>query len=61
MTCGSSVKIRSIVIGSILFMMLDNGLLLMGVDANWIDLIRGIIFILTVFISYDKKSVGFVA
>ena len=55
------MKIRSIVIGAILFMMLDNGLLLMGVDANWIDLIRGIIFILTVFISYDKKSVGFVA
>lgn len=61
LTGGSSVKIRSIVIGAILFMMLDNGLLLMGVDANWIDLIRGIIFILTVFISYDKKSVGFVA
>lgn len=61
MAGGSSVKMRSIVIGAILYMMLDNGLLLMGVSANWIDLIRGVIFILTVYISFDKKSVGFIA
>lgn len=61
LTGGSSVRIRSIVIGAILYMMLDNGLLLMGVEASWIDLIRGVIFLFTVYVSYDKKAVGFVS
>lgn len=60
LTGGSNVKIYSIIIGALLFMMLKNGLTIMGVSAEYTDLIRGLIFLGVTLFSYDRKASQFV-
>lgn len=53
---GSSSKMRSIVIGAFILMMLGNGLILWGVDPNLINAVRGIVFLAAVVLTYDRSS-----
>ena len=52
---GSSSKIRSIIIGALIFMMMGNGLVLWKVNPNWVNTIRGIIFLAMVFLTFDRS------
>jgi ribose transport system permease protein len=61
MTGGSSSRIRSAVVGTLIFYILNNGLTLWGVNPNYVDIIRAIFFLATVAISTDRKQSGFVA
>lgn len=56
MTGGSSSKIRSAIIGTLIFFILNNGLTLWGVDANYVDIIRAVFFLATVAISTDRTQ-----
>lgn len=60
LTGGSNVKIYSIIIGTLIFMMLKNGLTIMGVSAEYTNLIRGLIFLAVTLFSYDRKASQFV-
>lgn len=55
-TGGSGTKLRSIIIGALIFMMLGNGLTLWGVDPNLVNIIRGIVFLASVYMTYDRSS-----
>lgn len=56
MTGGSASRIRSAVIGTLIFFILNNGLTLWGLDPNYVDIVKAIFFLLTVAISIDRSQ-----
>ena len=56
MTGGSSSKMRSAVIGTLIFYILNNGLTLWGLDANYVDIVKAAFFLCTVTISIDRSQ-----
>ena len=56
MAGGSSAKIRSTIIGALTITILTNGLTIAGVDNAYINLIKGILFIVIVTLSYDRSN-----
>ncbi len=56
MTGGSASKIRSAVIGTLIFFILNNGLTLWGLDPNYVDIVKAIFFLFTVAISIDRSQ-----
>lgn len=56
MTGGSSSKMRSAVIGTLIFYILNNGLTLWGLDANYVDIVKAAFFLFTVTISIDRSQ-----
>ena len=56
LTGGSQSKIRAILIGALTLTIINNGLILWGVSASVIDIIRGIVFLSVVVISIDRGS-----
>lgn len=57
-TGGSSSKMRSIIIGAFLLMALSNGLLMVGTSDRILQLLKGIIFLVVVALSFDRRSVS---
>ena len=53
---GVGVKIRNGVIGALIFYMLNNGLTLWGVSAEIINIIKGILFLVIVCLTYERNS-----
>lgn len=56
LTGGSASKMRSIIIGSLVLFILNNGLQLWGVDPTLINVIKGIVFLAVVYITIDRGS-----
>lgn len=56
MTGGSASRIRSAVIGTLIFFILNNGLTLWGLDPNYVDIVKAIFFLFTVTISIDRSQ-----
>lgn len=56
MAGGSSAKIRSIIVGVLTITFLTNGLTLAGVDNSYINMIKGLLFIVIVALSYDRSN-----
>lgn len=56
LTGGCSSKFCTVVIGSIIMGVIANGMTLWGIDAMTQQLVKGVIFILAVAISFDRKS-----
>ncbi len=56
-TGGAKSKIRSGIIGGLMLAFLGNGLVLVGVSAHMLQLIKGIIFLGAVYISIDREGV----
>ena len=56
MSMGSSSKMRSAVIGTLIFYILNNGLTLWGLDANYVDIVKAAFFLFTVTISIDRSQ-----
>lgn len=53
---GAKSKIRSAILGAITVAVLTNGLVLWGVDPNIIGGIKGVLFLIIVYISYERKK-----
>lgn len=60
LTGGSSCKIKSAIIGSLILAVLTNGMVLWGINEHMQQLIKGCIFILAVWVSFDKQAKEFV-
>lgn len=56
LTGGYATKYRAAIIGSLTMTFLSNGMVLMGLGTFDKQLIRGIIFLITVAISFDRKN-----
>lgn len=56
-TGGASVKIRGAVIGCLLLTALENGLVMLGIQPAMMGLIKGLIFLASIAVAYDKKTV----
>ena len=56
MTGGSASRMRSAVIGTLIFFILNNGLTLWGLDPNYVDIVKAIFFLFTVTISIDRSK-----
>ena len=53
---GIFIKMRSAVIGTLIFYILNNGLTLWGLDANYVDIVKAAFFLFTVTISIDRSQ-----
>jgi len=56
-TGGAKSKIRSGIIGGLILAFLGNGLVLMGVEASVLQLVKGIIFLTAVYVSLDREGI----
>ena len=56
MTGGSASRMRSAVIGTLIFFILNNGLTLWCLDPNYVDIVKAIFFLFTVTISIDRSQ-----
>lgn len=55
---GSGARFRSVLIGSMIMTILSNGMILWGLDSVLQQFIRGIIFLVSVSISFDRRNVA---
>ena len=53
---GAKVQFSSIVIGTLVYCVLNNGLVMLGIDSALQQLIKGIIFVIVVALTIDRKS-----
>lgn len=60
LTGGTKEKVFSVVVGVLLFLCLENGLTVMGVDPNMTGLIEGIIFLASVTLTFDREGVPYI-
>lgn len=56
LTGGAKSKIRSAVLGAIIVAMLSNGLTIWGVDPNYVGGVQGILFLVIVYLSYERRK-----
>lgn len=56
MTGGSSTKMRSVIVGTLTYYILSNGMTLWGVDANLVSVVKSVVFLITVYISIDRSQ-----
>jgi ribose transport system permease protein len=56
LTGGSGAKMKSIIIGAFTIMALKNGLLLIGASDKILQLLMGVLFLISVAISFDRKN-----
>lgn len=54
---GAGAKFRSVFIGSLIMTILSNGMILWGLDSVLQQFIRGVIFLISVSISFDRRNV----
>lgn len=54
---GSGARFRSVIIGSLIMTVLSNGMILWGLDSVLQQFIRGIIFLVSVSISFDRRNI----
>lgn len=60
-TGGSATRMRSAVIGTLIFFILNNGLTLWGLNADYVDIVKAVFFLLTVTISIDRSQYDTIA
>lgn len=53
---GATTKFRGVIVGSLTMAVLANGMTIMGLDANVKQLITGMIFILVIAVSFNRKN-----
>lgn len=56
MAGGSSAKIQAAIVGVLTVTFLTNGLTLAGMDSSYINLVKGLLFIVIVAVSYDRSN-----
>ncbi|MBR5337046.1 MAG: ABC transporter permease [Lachnospiraceae bacterium] len=55
---GAKVRFENIIVGSLLYIVLNNGLIMMGLSTQTMQLIQGIIFLIFVAIFADRQSLS---
>lgn len=60
MSGGTSAKMRTPLLGALIYMILKNGMTLWGVGAEVINIIRVVIFFVIVTVTYDRSGTRFV-
>lgn len=60
-TGGSATKMRSAIIGALIFFILNNGLTLWGLNPDYVDIVKAVFFLLTVTISIDRSQYDMIA
>lgn len=60
-TGGSATRMRSAIIGTLIFFILNNGLTLWGLNADYVDIVKAVFFLLTVTISIDRSQYDTIA
>ena len=53
---GTNTKMRSIVLGGMILFCLSNGLILIGVEPNYVSVIKALVFLISVYFAYKKDS-----
>lgn len=53
---GAKVRFSSIIIGTLIFCVLNNGLVMLGLDSAVQQFVKGIIFVIVVTLTIDRKS-----
>lgn len=53
---GAKAKIASAVVGAVTVAVLDNGLTIWGLNPNYMNGVKGILFLVIVYISYERKK-----
>ena len=61
MAGGSATRIRSALIGVSIYFILNNGLTLWGLNADYVDIAKAVFFLLTVAISIDRSQYSLIA
>lgn len=54
LTGGSNTKMRAAVVGTLIYYFLNNGLVLWGVGANQVSILKAVIFLAAVFMAIDR-------
>lgn len=54
---GAGARFRSVILGSLIMTILSNGMILWGLDSVLQQFIRGIIFLVSVSISFDRRGI----
>lgn len=57
-TGGVSAKYRAVIVGSMTMAFFTNGMAMMGVDSFDRQLIKGIVFLITIALSFDRKNMS---
>lgn len=60
-TGGSATRMRSAIIGALIFFILNNGLTLWGLNPDYVDIVKAVFFLLTVTISIDRSQYDMIA
>ena len=60
LTGGTKEKIFSVIVGVFMLLFLENGLTVLGADPNMIGLIEGIIFLVSVTLTFDRDGVPYI-
>lgn len=55
-TGGSATRMRSAIIGTLIFFILNNGLTLWGLNPDYVDIVKAAFFLFTVTISIDRSQ-----
>ncbi len=55
---GAKVKFENVIVGSLLYIVLNNGLIMMGLTTQAMQLIQGVIFLIFVAIFADRESLS---
>lgn len=61
MAGGSATRIRSVIIGVSIYFILNNGLTLWGLNADYVDIVKAVFFLLTVAVSIDRSQYSLIA
>ena len=56
LTGGTNVRLRGAVIGCLILTVLENGLVMIGVQPNMVGTIKGIVFLTSIAFAYDRKT-----
>lgn len=58
---GSATRIRSAIIGVLTYYILNNGMLLWGMNPDYVDIVKAVFFLATVSISIDRSEYDLIA
>lgn len=61
MAGGSATRIRSAIIGVLTYYILSNGMLLWGMNPDYVDIVKAVFFLATVSISIDRSEYDLIA
>ena len=55
---GAKVRFENVIVGSLLYIVLNNGLIMMGLSTQTMQLIQGVIFLIFVALFADRESLS---